>query len=66
MRVTPELLIIRKLNDLIEKHEEKGQIPLIEIEEIKNDLEDMIKQEVGHAKLYIMSAAEYIDISTKP
>ncbi len=33
MRVTPELLIIRKLNDLIKKYQNEGSVPLTEIEE---------------------------------
>lgn len=65
MRITPELLIIRKLNDLTAKYKEKGEIPLAEIEELRKDLEDMIKQEVGYSKLYILSAAEYVDVNTK-
>ncbi len=65
MRVTPELLMIRKLNDLIEKYKNEGNIPVAEIKEFKKDLEDMIKQEVGYSKLYILSASEYVSIDTK-
>jgi len=65
MRVTPELLMIRKLNDLINKHKSKKSIPVAEIEEFKKDLEDMIKSEVGYSKLYILSASEYVDVDPK-
>ncbi len=65
MRVSPELLMIRKINDLIKKHNRKKSIPVAEIEEFKKDLEDMIKQEVSFSKLYILSASEYVDVDTK-
>ena len=65
MRVTPELLMIRKLSDLIAKFRDKGDIPVVEIEEFKKDLEDMIRQEVSFSRLYILSASEYINIDTK-
>ena len=62
MRINPELLMIRKFNDLLEKYKDKNNIPKSEIEEFRKDIQDMIKQEATYSKLYLASASEFIDI----
>ena len=62
MRINPELLLIRKFNYLLEKYKDKDNIPKEEIKEIQKDIEDMIRQEAQYSKLYLYSAAEYINI----
>ncbi len=44
IRINPELLIIRKFNDLLSKYSDKDAIPKSEIAEFKKDIEDMLKQ----------------------
>ena len=65
MRINPEFSVIRKLNKLIDKHQNEGSIPVDELKEITADLEDFIKQEANYSKLYIMTASDYVDIDTK-
>ena len=62
MRINPELLMIRKFNDLLKKYENKEAIPKTEIAEFKKDIEDMIKQEVAYSKLYLNAASQFMDI----
>lgn len=62
MRINPELLMMRKFNDLLKKYNDKDTIPKEEIAEFKKDIEDMIKQEVAYSKLYLHSASEIMDI----
>ncbi len=62
MRINPELLMIRKFNDLLAKYNDKDTIPKSEIAEFKKDIEDMIKQEVAYSKLYLNAASQFMDI----
>lgn len=62
MRVNPELLMIRKFNDLLAKYSDKDSIPKNDIVEFKKDIEDMIKHEVSYSKLYLNAASEFMDI----
>ena len=62
MRINPELLMIRKFNDLLVKYSDKDSIPKTEISEFKKDIEDMIKQEVAYSKLYLNAASEFMDV----
>lgn len=54
MRINPELLMIRKFNDLLKKYDGKEAIPKVEVQEFKKDIEDMIRQEVAYSKLYLV------------
>ena len=63
MRINPELIMIRKFNDLLTKYENKEAIPKSEIAEFKKDIEDMIKQEVAYSELYLNAASQFVDIS---
>ncbi|MEX0361958.1 MAG: hypothetical protein AB3N10_13340 [Allomuricauda sp.] len=62
MRINPELLMIRKFNDLLKKYENKDSIPKVEIQEFQKDIEDMIRQEAIYSKLYLHSASQYVDV----
>jgi len=62
MRINPELLMIRKFNDLLKKYDNKEAIPKAEILEFKKDIEDMIRQEVAYSKLYLNAASQFLDI----
>ncbi len=65
MRINPEFSVIRKLNSLVQKHKAEGSVPIDEIQEITSDLEDFIRQEANYSKLYIVTAADYIEIETE-
>lgn len=57
----PELLIIHRINVILNKHKDQETLPISELEDLKDEVKIIIRQEMKRARLYLYSAAPHMD-----
>ena len=62
----PELLIIHRINVILNRHKGQATLPIEELEELREELKIIIRQEMKQAQLYLYSAAPHLEDEENP